>query len=513
MKAITYARVSTDEQTKGFSISAQIETIREYCRAHKIKIVGEFIDAGFSAGTNRSTKIETPSLDDIKRPEFQKIRQFYKSNKVDLLVVWKQDRLSRDTLDMGLLNFEFAKYGVRLISITEPIDNPLMRDITSCLSAEERRKISERTKLGMKEKLRNGGWVGLAPVGYKNFLFKEDGKPEERIVIEDPEISLYIKIIFDLYCTGNYSFERLAHEMNQRGLKTRNNNALSSEEIKRILTNKFYIGIIQNRILEGLEVRGKHKPIISKTMFDRAQMVLNVRRSPCTRERKRNFLFNGLLLCLHCNHRLSGEFHKGQNYYGCIKHTNDKERCSMGYVPERELLPFIERFLESVQLRNKQVKLLEANLKKAHDELMEDIEREKNVITQKLSQLKKKKDALISLVANKGITQEDFNEYYSTLIEDEKTFEDRKKEIAHDYSSNLNYIQKCLELASISKNLYNKLDITGKKSLMRLIFKKIIIKDKKIESVELTPIYEWISARIEPQQQFRYEVSGVANGI
>src|SRR4030067_452063 len=112
--ALAYARVSTKEQAeKGFSIPAQLKAIREYAKSHDFKILEEFVDEGESAKTS-------------DRPEFRKmIKKCQKDKAIDAIVVHKIDRFSRNNIDFYAYKAILKKEGVRLLSVTENIDeNP-----------------------------------------------------------------------------------------------------------------------------------------------------------------------------------------------------------------------------------------------------------------------------------------------------------------------------------------------------------------------------------------------------
>jgi len=148
MKVIGYARVSTEEQAlEGVSLEAQKARIEAYCIAKAWELTGVEIDAGLSAK-------------DMKRPGLQTILNAVKSRdadglKIDAIVIYKLDRLTRSISDLLQLMTLFNKYNVCLVSMEESLDattatGRLMINLLALLSQWERELIGERTTSAMR---------------------------------------------------------------------------------------------------------------------------------------------------------------------------------------------------------------------------------------------------------------------------------------------------------------------------------------------------------------------------
>ncbi|MGQ9778023.1 MAG: recombinase family protein [Thermodesulfobacteriota bacterium] len=289
--ALAYARVSTKEQAeKGLSIPAQLKAIREYANSHGFRILEEYTDLGESAKTS-------------DRPEFRRmIKRCQKDKSIDAVIVHKIDRFSRNNIDFYAYKAILKKEGVRLLSVTENIDeNPSGEFIENVLVAMAQfysRNLAGEVLKGMKEKFERGEWPVKAPIGYKN-IRDEKGHSE---IIEDRETSYLIKQLFRLYATGQYSLGSLSEEMGNRGLKTKNDKLLTPESIKGILKNKFYIG---KMVMWNKEVQGKHKSIIDESLFNQVQNILSERKITQDKWQKRDFLLRGLVYCQSCKRRLT----------------------------------------------------------------------------------------------------------------------------------------------------------------------------------------------------------------
>jgi len=158
MKVAIYARVSKDEHEKDNRFQNpenQLRVLRNYCKAKEYEIFKEYIDKKSGA--------------DASRESFREMLYHAELKLFDAIIIWKLDRFSREPMYvvMGYIN-KLKKRGIGLVSTTETwldttAENPvseLILSIMAWFSAEERRKISERTKLGIAKKKEDGTYKG-----------------------------------------------------------------------------------------------------------------------------------------------------------------------------------------------------------------------------------------------------------------------------------------------------------------------------------------------------------------
>lgn len=149
-----YARVSTEEQAKeGFSIAAQLQTLRQYAQVYKWEVVDEYVDEGISGKSVNG------------RPEMQRLIKDVENERFDAVIVWKISRLSRNMLDTLMILDKFEKYNVKFISYSENFDTSspigrLVLQIMASIAEMERNTLSENVKLGMKQRALEGRWNG-----------------------------------------------------------------------------------------------------------------------------------------------------------------------------------------------------------------------------------------------------------------------------------------------------------------------------------------------------------------
>ena len=274
--AAIYIRVSTGAQKEeGYSIEAQKEMLEAHCISKGIKDYDYYIDGGFT-GSN------------IERPEMQRLISDVKQNKISHVLVYKLDRLSRSQKDtLYLIEDVFNPHNVDFISINESMDTStplgrLMLGILSAFAQLERENIRERTRMGMKERIKEGLWMGggRIPFGY-------DYDREKGILVPNQDAER-VKKVYELYLQG-YSTSKISELV---GLKY-------EKLAYQILTRKSNAGYI---CYNGEEYLGKHEPIISLDTYEKTMQYMKERSVKKVSES--NYLFTGLIYCGKCGAKM-----------------------------------------------------------------------------------------------------------------------------------------------------------------------------------------------------------------
>ena len=474
--AIAYARVSTKEQAeKGLSIPAQLKAVREFARSHDFRILEEFVDHGESAKT-------------ADRPEFRNMmKRCQKDKTIDAVIVHKIDRFSRNNIDFFAYKAILKKEGIKLLSVSENIDeNPSGEFIENVLVAMAQfysSNLAEEVLKGMREKFERGEWPMKAPLGYKN---ERDDRGHSH-VIEDKHTSYLIKQIFKLYATGRYSLGSLSEEMARRGLKTKQGKLFSPERMKNILKNRFYIGTME---MWNKQVRGKHQPIIEESLFNQVQNILQERKITQDKWQKRDFLLRGLVYCQSCQGRLTAEVHPRGEYYRCQSGVNCN--CAQPYIPVKSLESQLGRLYELMTPSDKLLKLIKVEIEEVQKNFKAKSTHERSNLKRKVAESEAKMDTLVDNLATRTITPEVYQKYSQKYEKETKEARGRLAVLEKDYSSNFDFIDKCLILASTLSRLHKVFSFRQKKNLARAIFKRIWVKDKEIRRVVLNPPFDFL---------------------
>lgn len=197
--------------------------------------------------------------------------------------------------------------------------------------------LRENIKRGQRQKLRRGEWPGVAPPGYLN------DRAKKTIIVNDQTAPL-VRNVFELYVTGEHTFQDLADIANARSLRNRSDGRLSLSTIQRMLSNPFYCGLFR---WNGELYPAAHKPIISKRLFDECQAVMARRGKPQSKQLY-SFTFRKLMTCGSCGATITAEMQKGHAYYRC---TKKKGLCvERRYLREEALVEQVKGIYYSMAL-------------------------------------------------------------------------------------------------------------------------------------------------------------------
>lgn len=315
-----YVRVSTDIQVDGYSIDEQLERLEKYCDAHSWTIYNKYIDPGYS-GSN------------IDRPAMLRLIKDAREKKIDVVLVYKLDRLSRSQKDtLYLIEEEFLPNGVDFISMSENFDTSTpfgraMIGILSVFAQLEREQIKERLAMGHIGRAKAGYWHGGSnvPIGY-DFI---DGK----LVINEYE-ALQIRLIYKMFLDGE-TIHGITRYMNEH-YTNKYSSYKDSSQTGVILRNRLYIGKIKYK---GQEYDGAHEPIIDEETFNRVQERYREISSKWNDQYRSPFkgkhLLSGLVFCGNCGARYfvwssksrkSGERYA---YYKCYSRDGNSQMKKM----------------------------------------------------------------------------------------------------------------------------------------------------------------------------------------
>ncbi len=304
-----YVRVSTDNQIENYSIEEQTERLKAYCKVKDWHIHKFYSDAGYSGGN-------------MDRPALKQMLKDIDDNLIDVVVVYKLDRLSRSQKDtLTLIEDSFLKKNIDFVSISENFDTSTsfgraMIGILSVFAQLEKDQITERFTMGRIGRAKNGYFHGgpTPPTGYDYI----DGK----LVVNEYE-AMQVREVFERFLKGQ-SINSIRAYMSDH-YTNKYGNWKSHTLVLNILRNCTYIGKVKFR---GAVYDGNHKPIISEETFNAAQKLLNSsnRVNSKAKLQKTPFradnLLTGLLVCGNCSARFCGN----HGYYVCYSRGKTDKR-------------------------------------------------------------------------------------------------------------------------------------------------------------------------------------------
>ncbi|MBP6866711.1 recombinase family protein [Candidatus Shapirobacteria bacterium] len=333
------------------------------------------------------------------------------------------------------------------------------------------RNLSQRVKEGIETKLKKGEYGAPAPLGYKN----KNGN-----IIPNKNNSHFIKEIFKLYTTGDYSISQITNKLYLEGFRTyRANKKVHRSVIHRILTNPLYCGII---VSKGKEYQGSFKPLISRSLFTKAQYLLN--RSNHQKKQKHNFLFSNYLTCNKCNCKLTATIKKGKHvYYYC---TNSRHNCDqhLKYLTEKSVDILMSQIMSKITI-DPEIAELSLNL------YIDDLKRgnsNKTIIDQtidnQINNLNKKKNRLLDLLLNQQIDNQTYDSKKLEIETEITALENQKNHSKfNDLNTILELLKKFKNTAISLKKMYDSGDREVKDNLLKSTLWNATIENQKLQKV------------------------------
>jgi site-specific DNA recombinase len=344
VRCAIYTRKSTEEglEQEFNSLDAQREAGEAYIKSQQhegwICLPNQYDDGGFT-GAN------------MDRPALRRLLADIEAGKIDCVVVYKVDRLSRSLLDFGRIIETFDRHTVSFVSVTQAFNTAnsmgrLILNVLLSFAQFEREMISERTRDKIAAARRKGKWSGGMPVlGYV--------VAQTRLVVDELEAER-VREMFELYLEYQ-SLLAVVKELNSRGWRTkswttkkgdlRGGRPFDKNSLYQLLTNVAYVGKVKYKD----EVHdGEHQPIVDVGVFNRVQALLqrNGRSGGRAVRNKHGALLRGLLRCASCqcgmSHTYSMKGNRQYRYYVCTRAQKQGwQACPSPSVPAGE----IERFV------------------------------------------------------------------------------------------------------------------------------------------------------------------------
>lgn len=344
-----YVRVSTEEQAKeGFSIRAQEQKLKDYARIKEWSIHKIYIDDGIS-GKNITD-----------RPQINQLINDIKKGFIKNVLIFKIDRLTRNTADLIYLINLFNEYNCAFNSLCESIDTQtpsgrMFIKIIGIFAEFERENIVERTKLGFERKVKEGYSLctRTASYGYDKYAGDKIQKINEKEAV-------IVREVFDMFVHHGTSFLDIAKNLNERHIPTKENSVWIARSIRNMLTNCNYIGKVRYATKDeerNFEVQGNHEPIISNELYEEAQeLIRKISKKSYTKRPKEENYFSGVLYCSKCGARLvtHNDYYKNKNgdkiYRGGYRCSNYiRKMCNASNISQKNVETAFLEYIEQVE--------------------------------------------------------------------------------------------------------------------------------------------------------------------
>ncbi len=455
--ALIYARVSSrDQEREGYSIPAQLKSLRAYAPIHDLTILREFVDVETAKSSGRK--------------QFGDMIRFFKENPACRIVLAeKTDRLYRNFRDYILLEdleveIHLPKEGL-IINKEAKSQTKLVHGIQVVIARNYIENLREEVRKGMREKAEQGIYPSRPPLGYRN-------NKVERTIEIDPERAPIAQRLFNLYATGKYSLLTLGN-----ALRAEFGRGYPRGYLERLLKNPFYIGLF---LWEGKAYPGNHPPLVSRDIFDRVQEVLHGRNRP--KSGKREFAFSGLLHCAYDHCAVTAEIKKSKYvYYHC---TGYRGKCQLPYFREEEIGSRLGEILRNIHIPDDILAQLENSL--LADKDREQVIRRQRIdrLQQRLTTVRRRLDQAYLDKLDSRITEEFWERKSAEWHEEEQHLLMSIRELDAAQPERLLDGIRILELANKAHSLYIRQISTEKAKLLRMV-----LSNCAIDAANLYPTY------------------------
>lgn len=490
MKAFAYARYSSTNQREE-SIEAQIRYIDEYAIDNDIKIIEYYYDRAKSAATKLENRTGLLTL----------LRDIKNDDEVNIILIHKYDRFSRNVNEQGMLMLKLQELDVRLIAVDENLDlddpnQELLFNIKGSINHLYSRNLGKEAMKGLKENAFKGTHCGgIPPLGY------DLDKDTKKLIINKKEVEI-IKLIFKMFLDGaSYSF--ISETLNNLGYKTKTNGKFTFNSFSSILKNEKYTGTFIWNVRSAKNRQGKrnnnqkksdeeiikienhHPPIISKEDYEFAQEKMQRRKNTKPGLHKEKYLLVGKIFC-DCGEHMNGvRNHSGQNkrlwvgYFcsGRKKYKNCKSKPINKIYIEGFILKYLSDFIFSFESDSSWMEeYKEFILSQELNSTSHTVEIKKYII-QTQNEINSVIEILISLKSDSLKVK---------LLE----LENRKKSLEKEYDNSIKAEKKrelkekeIKQLIKSTKELFIEGKLENEKQIIDSLVKKVIVNNDNIDVI------------------------------
>ncbi len=497
-RAVLYLRVSTPSQVntdynpEGISIPAQRVAGERKAASLDADIVEEFIEPGKTA-----TNID-------KRPAFQEMVAWVKAQKdIDYVIVYHFNRVFRNAVDAGVVKRDLKKVGTRIVStILDMGENPESAMVETILHAVDQYQ-SEASgadiKYKMGQKVKNGGSLAQAKLGYLNVREPKIGGGEIRTIAVDDERSPFVRLAFELYATDDYTLADLSDELYDRGLRSRATalhpvGQVGINKLSMLLRDRYYLGYVS---YEGEEYQGRHEPLIEPDLFDRVQAIAATRSAAQERRRVHHHYLKGSVFCGRCDkagvtQRLAIQHtvnRHGSDYVYFFCRQSRTDVCTAPHINALRVEQAIEAHYATIRFTPDFIAEVRTHVGATLADEEAATRLRHRQLTSELRALDAQEDNLINLVAITDDTVPTAKAKIQAKLRDieyqRQHLTERLTETHEDLSDSARLIELCLQLLENPQELYRRCDDEQRRLLNQALFEGLYLDHDEVTGHEL----------------------------
>ena len=488
-KAVFYGRFSSNNQREE-SIDAQLRAAKDFAQRSGYEIIEEYTDKAKSGTSD-------------KRPEFLRMIKDAEKGNFDCVIVHKLDRFSRNKYDSAMYKRKLKQCGIRLISVTEQLDDSpesvILESVIEGMAEYYSKNLARETMKGLTENgykaLHNGG---TPPLGY-------DVNKDKKYIINEREAES-VKLIYEM-CIAGHSRSEMIDELNARGFKTKLGTVFRPNSIHSILTNEKYTGAyIYNKTAkkdafgkrnghayknpeEVIRIEGGMPTIVSKEDFEKVQEILKMRKQkPGANKAKENYLLTGLIKCGCCGKPYQGNRRKPKNKplyvsYRCsVRKKTRTNECDNKEIRKEYIEEYVLSELERKIFNDKAITYIAEGINKNLQKQNNVDSEKKAVLLKQMEEVEGQINNIVTAITN-GFFQEEFKSKMDELKNRKIELEVKLSEIE---SKDINQIVTEADVRSLLSNFSGYVisrNVPECKKFIRDFVKEVIVYKEHIEVI------------------------------
>jgi len=504
-RVAVYSRYSSDNQREE-SITAQERAIEKLCKDKGYIIVEKYSDAAVSG----------KSVD--KREDFARMIEDAEKGLFDICVVHKLNRFSRSLKDAFRFKTILNDNGVRLESVTEPINDTTMGVVFEAIffgMAEAfSKELATETLKGLKENCYKGMNTGGKPaLGY-------NVDKETKLFTINEDEAVIIRMIFKMYDEG-FTYQQIIDKLNQYGFKTRRKKSFQKTSLGTILTNTKYIGTFTYNRCESkksngsrnnhadkseediLRVEGVIPPIIDKDVWDRVQVRLNNGRGESGHKNaKAHYLLSNLIVCSCGKNMVGNNYLNKSSGERCSAYRCENPDCNNGQIKAEWVDSFVLSELERIIFNENQIVFLLDKIKELQKSFEGEAVDHTKEITNQIRGIDTKINNLLTALED-GIKDDFVFERLSTLREEKQLLQKQllQKESSRPVAQEIINEETIYSLFAQCKEYIRSNNIPACRSFIKTYVNKVIISGDDIDVELLVPftqpqnMQQWLRMR------------------
>jgi site-specific DNA recombinase len=459
------------------------------------------------------------------RPIFNEMMQRLYQGEAAGIICWKLDRLARNAVDGGSIIWAIKQHGIKVMtpaqSYAREDDNVILMYIEFGMAQKYVDDLSKNVKRGLKTKIENGWYPGVAPLGYLNQTNKLTG---ENTLIKDPDRFPLIRHMWDLMLTGRYTPPKILEVANAEwGFRTRQMRRLGGRPLARsaiykIFTNPFYYGHFEYPRGSGHWYQGKHEPMATEPEYDRVQTLLGRKGNPRPQAHP-EFAFTGFIRCGDCGRMVTAEekhqvmcgnckfkfacrnrdacprcktpVEKMANprflhytYYHCSRSRRPscRQKCVSGPELEKQINERLARISISEQFKNLAIKYLHVLDTQEAQSQADIVQGQEQAYRACLGHI----EGLVSLKTSPGnrdgslLSDAEYADRRARLLKEKTALQKSLNDAGQQKEQGLKLSERTFEFACLVQKRFTKGNPKTKKDILDTIASNLILKDKKL---------------------------------